>query len=480
MSVLRNPLIFLQFSVLFLLFNPFLLQPLSLPFDTYELQRLLQWALITLSLFHLCVDKAVRLHSFGFLQSLCAYKKILLGMIFILGLISSLHAIYPAYALMEFTTFCGLFFTILLFTGLFCQDKERYTAYFYAFILLTFGVSCLTALLMLFYDLTIPGFHTAGDAIYTTLASPGYMNRRFYDDVACMVLPILIFLAYRQEKKVQVNWLIFFILAYMYTRGIVSHSRIYLIEPLSLFILFPFFYKRKALPFLMIQLAAIGVGAMIYALFYMHHGVTPGSFPDRTFLNNRHLLWVIALGLMAHHPLLGVGPLHFNLYASSLETYAAHPHSAIMVIGSEWGLPVLFSLIILVITGILSCIKNRALLSMGLMGSLIGAFLMAQVDGLILMPAGQSMLCLILAWAFASHSAGATQVTQMALSRWMSPILLTLGLLAWATMLWVGLPLFLHMNELILNFLTHCHDAECLLSPNYWSEGFIQYYAPMS
>ncbi|MCX7122298.1 MAG: O-antigen ligase family protein [Gammaproteobacteria bacterium] len=478
MNQVRFFFIFLEFFVLFLLFNPLLFSFYSFSNNSYELQRVLEWILIGLSLLHLGIDQPVRQHAFAFLQGLCTYQKILLALIFILGLISSLHAVYPAYALLEYTTFCGLFFTTLLFTGLFCLKKEGYLQCFYAFILITFGVSCVTALLMLYDMLNLPGFDKGGDMMYTILASPGYMNRRFYDDVACMVLPILIGLAYRKDgKKIQINWVVFMILAYMYTRGIISHSRIYLFEPLALFVLFPIFYKRKALPFLGIQFAAIIVGAALYALFYMHHGLTPGEFPGRTFLNHRYLLWSISIHLMIHHPLLGVGPLHFNLYAFPFEISAAHPHSAVMVIGAEWGLVVLLSLGALVITGLFGCVKNNHLVSMPLMGSLLGALMMAQVDGLILMPAGQMMLCLILAWAFSSQSAGGTSITQLAMSRWWVPVLFSLSICAFGVMLWVGIPLLLNMNEILFGFLNHCNQ-DCLLSPDYWSEGFIQFYSP--
>ena len=478
MIIVRNLFIFLQFAVLFLLFNPFLLTPFSFALDTYDLQRILQWILIGLSLLHLGVDRPVRLHAFGFLQSLCLYKKVFLALIFIVGFISSLHAAHPAYALMDLATYYGLFLTVLLFTGLFCIGGKAYLNYFYAFILLTFAVSCGTALLMLFYDVTLPSFHlVSGDAVYTFLASPGYMNRRFYDDVACMALPILIGLAYQTEnKKIQINWLIFLLLSYMYTRGIISHSRIYIFEPLCLLMLFPFLYRRKALPFLGIQFAAILVGAIFYMILYMHHQIIPASFPDRTFFNNRYLLWSIALSLMWHHPFLGVGPLHFNFYAQSLETYAAHPHSAIMVIGSEWGLLVLAAVIILTVTGGISCIKNRNLIPMALMGSLVGVFLMANVDGLIVMPAGQSMLCLILGWVCAAQSHGSTAITQRVLPRWLSPSLLVLGGLSFLFMIMVNMMIVSFMDQVVMGMLTQC-KADCALSPNYWSEGFISYYS---
>ncbi len=476
MILFRNSMIFLQFTVLFVLFNPFLVLPMNLPIDTYAVQRVLEWILIALAFLHLAVDQAVRQRGFAFLQSLCGYKKALLGLILILGLISSLHAAYPLYALLELTTFYGLFLTVLLFVGLFSLDHEVYLQYFYAFILVTFGVSCASALLMLLYDVSSPAFQHMGGDPYTMLASPGYMNRRFYDDVACMVLPILTFLAYRhQDHKIRLNWIVFFMLAYLYTRGIVSHSRIYVFEPLAILMCFPFLYRRKALPFLVVQCGAIVLGVLLYLLLYMHHGVTPASFPDRTFLNNRVLLWQIAGGLIAHHPLLGVGPLHFNFYARPLENYAAHPHSALMVIAAEWGLPVALAWIMLIGAGIIACIDRRATMPLPLLGSLIGVFLMMQVDGLILMPAGQSMLCLIAAWACAASTQPALPIVEQALARTLTPFLLISGLIALILMLAIGVPLLLHLDTIELNFMGQC-QGNCMLSPDYWSEGFIQFY----
>ncbi len=476
MRYFRSIMVFLEFFLLFLLFNPFLFAYISLPFDSYELQRLLQWGVFSLAFVHLVVDAEVRRHAFGFWQSLVSYKKILLSLILILGLISSCTASYPGYALLEVSTFYAMAMTIFLFTGLFCQGKAIFLRRFYVFIVITFAVSCGLSLLMWFYFLTLPVMHGIGDP-YTLLASPGYMNRRFYDDVACMVLPILIMLSIRQEQpKFQLNSLIFLMLAYLYTRGIISHSRIYLFEPVALLILFPLFYRRRSLPFLVVQAAAIGVGYALYFLLYQHHGVAPAGFPDRaTFLNNRVLLWRIAANLVWHHPLLGVGPLHFNLYAYPIETYAAHPHSAIAVIASEWGLPVLVMVSILAISGLWSSVKRRAFLPIGLMGSLIGGFMMLQVDGLIVMPPGEMMLSLILAWAFACHGQSVTEVTQKVLSPWAELTLLSLFLLSLFTLLWVGLPILMNMNESIMDFMGACKGF-CELAPDYWSQGFIQYY----
>jgi hypothetical protein len=122
-----------------------------------------------------------------------------------------------------------------------------------------------------------------------------------------------------------------------------------------------------------------------------------------------------------------------------------------------------------------ACFKNRACMPLPLMGSLVGVFLMAQVDGLILMPPGQTMLCLILAWAFACHTRGISEVNQKVIPNWFGLLFLGLGGLSFAVMLWVGLPLLMQMNLIMLNFFSHCNDS-CMLSPNYWSQGFIAYY----
>lgn len=56
--------------------------------------------------------------------------------------------------------------------------------------------------------------------------------------------------------------------------------------------------------------------------------------------SSRTVLWWRAWELVAAHPFLGVGPLHFAHDSAALNL-PAHPHNWVMQIGAEWGLPAL-------------------------------------------------------------------------------------------------------------------------------------------
>ena len=52
----------------------------------------------------------------------------------------------------------------------------------------------------------------------------------------------------------------------------------------------------------------------------------------------RLILWKQAVNLIKQHPFFGVGPQHFAYYPNE---WGAHPHNAVLLFATEWGLPVI-------------------------------------------------------------------------------------------------------------------------------------------
>lgn len=102
-------------------------------------------------------------------------------------------------------------------------------------------------------------------------------------------------------------------------------------------------------------------GALVYlALFHFLPtmlGYQPVDFSNSTVrrtlsdpTSQRMPLWELAWGLILEYPILGAGPAHFAHFTSSAHN-AAHPHNWILQIASEWGLPALLTVLLVVALG---------------------------------------------------------------------------------------------------------------------------------
>lgn len=433
------------------------------------------------------------------------YSALSLGLFLCLGILSSFFAHYPLYALLEVSTFLACIMSVLYFSSLMLIDRNHFLCQGTYFLLFTFSTFALTTCIAWL------GLHNQGqtaiEQAHHFLAAPGYMNPRFYDDVQCMLLPLLVGLCLKPHSSKTLRLFIFILLTDCQARAFLGGSRIYDYEALALFIALPLIFKKQAIPFLATYGASLFSGFILYLLLY---GSASDMLHSLSNLDGRGLLWSLALKLALQHPILGVGPLHFNFYAYPLEGplhYAAHPHNVPLAIASEWGFPALLCALAFIMLGLYSWLKSldrnpqTSLLSLCLSASLIAAGLMMQVDGLIFMPAGQSMFCFVLALIFAESQIHALKKPQsislphatLQIDQASTTIheikkanhcqkrrlKQTLFLLACLTPLCfifaIGLPLFFNMPAIIFHFFT-ANTPPGLLSPNYWSQGFIQFY----
>ena len=481
-----------QWILLFLIFNPFFFTLFVSNYTTYDLQRMMQLLLLALMTLHLCLDTDFRKHSFNCLETLCSYKKCLILVFFGLGVLSALHALLPRYALMEVGTFFCLMIFMFTIAGWYYLQKELFWQSFLLFLFLTFTISAFTSLgSFAFFSLNTGIMDFQDRTLLTLLTSPGYMNLRFFDDVQAFLIPLLITLFFYMPQKWQ-RILVFLLITFSITRGILGGSRLYLYEAIALFILLPLLFRRKALPYLVVLLGGIICGFILYILLYKS-GLTNHNIASSInllngkgigSLDNRGLLWQIAVQLIILRPLLGVGPLHYGLYAYAIETFAAHPHNSFLLLASEWGLPAFFVLILLGASALTAlyqkdreAAKNmeKPYLLMGLTGALLGGGLMLSIDGLPLMPAGQMMLCLIAGLLFTQTCILPTAGSLILSSKRFNTGLMISLLVAAAFMIWGIFPLLFHLPALTFQYLSAC-SFNCALSPNYWSQGFIQFY----
>ncbi len=470
MQQTRNILLFLQLTLVVLIFNPFFYTFFNVQQDSFDLQRVTEWGVFGLAVLLVLVDKPLRLQTLGVLQNFAPYHRIFLIALFSLGVISSLCARFPLDGLLEVMSFYCLFFSSLVFAGVVSLNKKDCIEGFQYFLLLAMGLSTLIAFMVWLFAINHPQALTDPS---NQLSSPGYMNRRFYDDLQCMAIPFLISFACLKTNSPLIRMLSFFILSFCYTRGLMGGSRIYYYETALFTILFPLIYRKASIRFLSTQWLAIAFGIALYFLMYVHSHTDYYAF-SLTYLNHRALLWSIATAMSLNHPLLGVGPMHFGVYAYPLENYAAHPHNMILFIASQWGILALLCVLVLMLS-IRPVYREHPLLSMALLGSLLIGILMMQVDDLMQMPAGQMMLMGVVGLSIGLSAGRAPLITQKVLSPGIQWLPIAFAIIAFLGILGIGGPIFLDDYASIFRFFNACQgQSQCLVAPDYWSQGFMQ------
>jgi putative inorganic carbon (HCO3(-)) transporter len=193
--------------------------------------------------------------------------------------------------------------------------------------------------------------------------------------------------------------------------------------------------RRQALPFLKTMALAAVCGAFIYLVLFivapalagMSAFGVPGKVLARTVADptsGRNFLWKLALELIAHHPVLGVGPQHFAHAGANLG-WGAHPHDWILQIATEWGVPALLCLAAMLALGVRGLLRAGAAIDVGdkanqaICTALLVAVLAIVVDGLfsgvLVMPQSQLAIVLVFGittgWVRSQQTAGTPQAS---------------------------------------------------------------------
>jgi putative inorganic carbon (HCO3(-)) transporter len=120
----------------------------------------------------------------------------------------------------------------------------------------------------------------------------------------------------------------------------------------------------------------------------------------------------LSADLIAQHPWLGIGPMHF---AKHLSVLAAHPHNAILQFMAEWGVPAALGITVVWTAGGLafglhvrrmaSVVEpdRHSMVLVALLAAITGASAQAMVDGILVMPVSQILLALLSGWALGTY-----------------------------------------------------------------------------
>uniref|UniRef100_UPI00293D8038 O-antigen ligase family protein n=1 Tax=Janthinobacterium sp. TaxID=1871054 RepID=UPI00293D8038 len=372
----------------------------------HDAQRLLQLALL------LVFGVALPLRG-AWIAAVAAMPPALL-VFFVLGLVSSLRAYSPRHAGYELSSL------LLLLALALCVAQEMRRDYERALL----WVLRLCAAACLLYSCQVLSVYCFSllSGLQATIEdfAPGFSNYRFLNHAQTVSLPLLVLLAVldRPAGKARPLWL--GLAGFWWALLMLFGARGSIIGLLGAGLAVALLRRRHARALCATLCLTAALGALIYAVFFaalpLALGMQPfGALQDlaqRTAVDagsGRMPLWRAASGLIAAHPWLGAGPLHFAHYA--VDKGAAHPHDWVLQIGAEWGLPALLCLCLAILSAARALLDKVAALapedarnhSIGAAWIWIGGAVLVDglVSGLIVMPLSQLMIALYLGCALA-------------------------------------------------------------------------------
>lgn len=398
-----------------------------------------------------------------------------LGLIIVLGLVSSALAAQPLWALTEVAVFVSCAAIALAFAALRRQGGEPLDRALILMVVLL----CLIKSSQYLYAGAL-AFSSGQPTLDPDLLLSGFSNKRFYGQFQTFTLPLLALPLLIPNVSRCLRGAAFALLCAWWLIAISGGTRgTWLgmgVAGAVLAVLGP--WGRRWLAW---QLAAVLGGLLLYWLVftrladYLGIEISNGA-SDRltTSLSGRGPIWSQAWNMLVEHPWLGLGPMHFADIANPI---AAHPHQSVLQWASEWGVPSALCVAVLAWRGgwaTMGVLRARALstaradlLRSCLFAALVGALVQSMVDGVIVMPNSQVWLALVVGWLMALHMwrTPVTAVQPLAWHAWKALSVLAVGLLVFIAVR--DVPHFEHAQQQYL------HTYHTHLQPRFWVQGVI-------
>ena len=375
-------------------------------YNLFDDKRIVEIALLALGSLYLALSNQTRNNVYAIYSQFSDLIKLSLFMILCLGIGSALNAALPTMAFVEVSTYVLLFYFALLIAALRQQQPQFFDKALSLIILLSAALYS-----VVFGEVLLQKFLQHKNLLYF----PGFVNIRFFDHLALWTLFFLI-LPMRYFKANTVNKFIVSIIAISWVALVCfSFSKGAFISLAVALTLTTLQYRRRCWSWLRWQLGFIIGGILLYfAVFYVlpHlagiHFRAPIASSINSSKNSRLELWWYAFKLFKTSPLLGVGPMHFALHRNIM---AAHPHNAIILLVTEWG--VIAGLLMLFVAIYASwrwlqkpCDDQQATpwLRYSLNATLIAVLIESMLSGIIVMPLSQLLLAVVIGWTIGIKS----------------------------------------------------------------------------
>ncbi|SFD31578.1 O-antigen ligase family protein [Phytopseudomonas straminea] len=391
---------------------------------------------------------------------------LVLGVV-VLGLVSACLSNFPEWALREWVVFLGCFLLALCVAKL-CCDYRLDGAFFY---LLAVVAVVLSAQFIVSY---LAAFITGIQMLHVDVLVSGFSNPRSFGQFQVLVMPVLASLVMKNLSASRIFSFVF--LMVLSISWCISYSLggrgVWVALLVSNFLLFS--VARKFWRILGVQAVAASMGGVLFwALFILipswigekailHDGLRAG-------LSARDILWMDAWSMALDNPWFGAGPMHFAALHNDI---AAHPHQMILQWLAEWGAPATTLVLILICKGMWSGTHylrsdKSTETDASLWAAILGALVLAQVDGVFVMPYTQTWLAILVGVAIARWSAGPVFIRGWCLSRVM---------LAFPCALLLAAILIFDVPQLPFVQQHYLEEHVTGWKPRFWQQGWI----PMS
>lgn len=391
-----------------------------------------------------------------------------------LGMASVITSAYPRFAALEWTTFLlllGLSLLVSIQAG-----KARFDVWA---IRLIGALAVVIALkIMTAY---LAAMLTVGRLDTIMLFEGSFSNRRFFGQVASLVIPLLAYPLLRGDVSRGTRVGLITLLAVWWMLVIVSGTRgTWMALALSAVVLGAYAW-RACVGWLRIQGLALGLGALMFGVLFVwlpswiaSDASLESRLSNLVALSGREVLWSMAWTQIQAHPWLGIGPMHL---ASIRNNIGAHPHNALLQLVAEWGMPAAVALLLPVVAGMLRLLKkirqHAALtdpLLVCLAASLLATGAQSMVDGVTVIPYTQILVVLVAGWALGAYYRGDAEPPPAKYSRAMGWGTAVISMISLAALLNGIFPEVLNRAEVTQAYV----DAgNPLVPPRYWAVGWI-------
>lgn len=389
----------------------------------------------------------------------------LLVLLFLLGLGSSLLAGWPCWALKEWARYLGLAFLILA-VGVLAKNKNIHDLVLW--ILIVLGSVHAFQFLIYYIAAFLSGFRI----LTVELLFSGFSNARFFGQFQVMLLPVLalMFLQRMQEGGRRTAAFVMFVMIVEWTISFVLDGR-GLWLALLLSHIFLMVVNRSLWRLLGLQFAAGMAGFFVYLILFklvpLWLGIPSGLQDEvRTTLSGREVIWKLAWDMAVLNPWLGGGPMHFSAIYNPI---AAHPHQVVLQWLAEWGVIASGIAFLLAAWGGVSSVffLRRCEVTArdaGVWVAILGAMILAQVDGIFVMPFTETWLAILIGLLMARYIpvVSVRPLQRVKLAFFVMPVLMVLGAI-----------LIFEVPTLPGSELAYMQQYGADWAPRFWQQGWI-------
>lgn len=327
----------------------------------------------------------------------------------VIGLLSAVSADLPLWSLIEWAVITQLAILALSIAG--CRAARPDSADAVLALSLTFSAVVYTLSLLTEYFFVLG----TSDTIDLQTIHPHFSNPRFAGQMFTVAIPLLLaFSVTGRPFRVVTFSAASILLGFSLSQGTRGTWLALLTALAFVACARPTGVKR----YLRVSLASAAVAGLVYLISarwlpaLLDKQVVSGlsrvqSLETLTYDSGRMLLWEAAARHATENPWLGIGPMNF---AATSNFYGNHPHSSLLQILSEWGIPATVLCTLMVGALIWSFTRasrepavgsndNLPVLRCGVLAALIAALVQSMVDGMLVVPTSQVMLFVLFGWA---------------------------------------------------------------------------------